>query len=260
MITNPSKQCLLFLSIVFLLSTSSSLLRVSAKEFVASSEFQILDPLDTVPAGLHIRIDMTTGERWAKIAVAGEDDMQVAVPVHVTPDGDDAAEAALASLNAPPKAEDSYDYAMMHRMLSKLPEEEKEAMSDLGMSLPPLLLDDMARTSEDARLAWEVKMQKIWKYRQEKVNKAMETLVDYPEVLKAILKTLSSHATLDSATVVDALDALSQHVDDIDLARDFHTMGGWKLLSEILTILRRQHSNSNGKQLRRLFTDSVVHL
>ena len=39
-----------------------------SKEFVATNSWQKLDPEDTIPAGLHVRMDMTTGERFAKIA------------------------------------------------------------------------------------------------------------------------------------------------------------------------------------------------
>jgi len=58
----------LFIGLVTFLSLSS------AKEFVATDEWQVLPPEDSVPAGLHIRLDMETGQRWAKIAKADDGD------------------------------------------------------------------------------------------------------------------------------------------------------------------------------------------
>ena len=46
-----------------------------SKEFVATDEWQVLPPEDTVPTGLHVRLDMTTGERFAKIASADDEEL-----------------------------------------------------------------------------------------------------------------------------------------------------------------------------------------
>ena len=37
---------------------------VAAKELEATKEWQLLGENDTVAAGMHIRMDMTTGEKW----------------------------------------------------------------------------------------------------------------------------------------------------------------------------------------------------
>jgi hypothetical protein len=54
-------------------SSSSSIITTSigvtiahAKEIVATNEWQLLTENDTLPAGLHVRIDLTTGQKWAK--------------------------------------------------------------------------------------------------------------------------------------------------------------------------------------------------
>lgn len=41
--------------------------RVQGKELVATHEWQRIGPNDTLPAGMEIRIDMTTGEKWARL-------------------------------------------------------------------------------------------------------------------------------------------------------------------------------------------------
>ncbi|EJK72227.1 hypothetical protein THAOC_06257 [Thalassiosira oceanica] len=40
---------------------------VHAKEIVATTEWQVLADGDTIPAGLHVRIDLSTGEKLVKI-------------------------------------------------------------------------------------------------------------------------------------------------------------------------------------------------
>lgn len=46
--------------------TTSIGMTAQAKEIVATNEWQLLSENDTLPAGLHVRIDLTTGEKWAK--------------------------------------------------------------------------------------------------------------------------------------------------------------------------------------------------
>jgi len=46
--------------------TTSIVTTAQAKEIVATNEWQLLGENDTLPAGLHVRIDLTTGEKWAK--------------------------------------------------------------------------------------------------------------------------------------------------------------------------------------------------
>mmetsp|Transcript_26997 Transcript_26997/g.56805 ORF Transcript_26997/g.56805 Transcript_26997/m.56805 type:complete len:109 (+) Transcript_26997:227-553(+) len=43
-----------------------------AEEIVATSKWQIIKEGDTLPAGLHIKVDLSTGEKWAKL-VEGND-------------------------------------------------------------------------------------------------------------------------------------------------------------------------------------------
>ena len=49
------------------MGSSMSLLFCDAKEIVATTEWQKLGENDTIPAGLHVKMDISTGERWAKI-------------------------------------------------------------------------------------------------------------------------------------------------------------------------------------------------
>ena len=46
----------------------------NAKEIVATNEWQLLSDNDTIPAGLHVRMDLTTGEKWVKIATNDDEE------------------------------------------------------------------------------------------------------------------------------------------------------------------------------------------
>merc|ERR1719253_57448 len=78
----------------FLLPSTSSSLRTTpffsfhifyhaeAKEIAATNEWQLLSENDTIPAGLHVRMDLSTGEKWAKIPEDEERDEDVEAAVH----------------------------------------------------------------------------------------------------------------------------------------------------------------------------------
>ena len=46
-----------------------------AKEIVATSQWQRIKEGDTLPAGLHIKVDLSTGEKWARLVDSGNDFM-----------------------------------------------------------------------------------------------------------------------------------------------------------------------------------------
>jgi hypothetical protein len=55
-------------------STPLSSIFVESKEIVATHEWQRLGENDTLPAGLHVRMDLSTGEKWAKLPSDDDDD------------------------------------------------------------------------------------------------------------------------------------------------------------------------------------------
>jgi hypothetical protein len=51
----------------------------SAKEIVPTKKWQRVMENDTLPAGMHINVDLQTGEKWAKIADDSMEDYSVEV-------------------------------------------------------------------------------------------------------------------------------------------------------------------------------------
>ena len=185
-----------------------------AAEMVATSEWQRLGPDDTIPKGLHVRIDMETGEKWAKLVDDGEEDVGLAAPYNGDGGGEEAVEvvvgadgsatavsssssasvsvstASSSSAVAPvddeetapppgPRNEDGsrLDYGMMHRTLSKLGDDEMARYG--GLPAPPA-----AHVTPEERLGFERQMKEIWERRQQEIASMQEEfMADLPKML-----------------------------------------------------------------------------
>lgn len=185
-----------------------------AKEIEATNEWQALGENDTIAAGMHVRMDLSTGEKWVKVATDESTDphstSSLAVTAHGTID-----------------AEPDYDFEMMYRILSQLPDDEKQR---IGLPEEP-----ENRNDEQFRQ----QMREIWALRQTELKKWEEQhQADLPKLLKERIHTLKEFLTDSSKSSVDfiqeVLADLEYHLCDIDMARDFHTLGGWPVLAQYL--------------------------
>jgi len=291
----------------------SSLWFVSSKEVEVTAEWALLGENDTIPAGVHVRMDMTTGEKWVKLIDEEEDEdgssgesttkTNVEVDAHgnvvsssamdptssvsvavssstkdkdgaVVIDEDDDNNNNNHENNEPPQdlsLEDlNYDYDMMHRTLSKLPPEEQERMG-----LPDVPSTSKSTYAQDRQI-FEQRMKDIWLARQEELQFVQEEIVaDLPKLLKHRIDMISSYleapynqlvelqdvdASLKGRTYEDdddddenemlmtdivlVLQDLEYHLSDLDMARDFHTLGGWPLLVSLLSTSVHEQPNT----------------
>lgn len=68
-------KMIVLLSFLFMCYTSySPFSTVHAKEIVATNEWQKLEEGDSIPKGLHVRMDIETGEKWVKLLDEDESD------------------------------------------------------------------------------------------------------------------------------------------------------------------------------------------
>ena len=164
-----------------------------AKEIEPTKEWQLLGENDTIPAGLHVRMDMTTGEKWAKImdeddGEVGDEDKKQFKDVHINAGRNSKSSVSLAIVKTDGDVEieqndndgaktsrnsTNYDFDMMFRTLSKLPQEEIEAMGGLP-ELPN-------SKKGPARIAFEEGMLNIWKKRQAEL---LDLEMNFPEILR----------------------------------------------------------------------------
>uniref|UniRef100_A0A6U9WBC5 Nucleotide exchange factor SIL1 n=1 Tax=Pseudo-nitzschia australis TaxID=44445 RepID=A0A6U9WBC5_9STRA len=219
-----------------------------AKEIEATNEWQRVEGNDTIPAGAHVRMDMTTGEKWVKLLIDDDDEAEdgsgkksVSMAVVETDgtvkiDETEKEDKKLTQNNS----KDNLNFEMMHRTLSKLPPEEIVAMGGL-----PELPDSK---EGPVRTVFEKRMLTIWEKRQAEL---LEMELNFPEILKARiagikkyladpetqLESIDLDADQDDDIVTDIVSLLKDlefQLADIDMARDFHTMEGWSFLVEIL--------------------------
>jgi len=246
-----------------------------AKEIEATNEWQKVEGNDTIPAGAHVRMDMTTGEKWVKLM--SEDDKTEANKVkdsHIQRNagGSDKRSVSTAVIEADgtvvQDTEDdneqlfeknaNYDFDMMHRTLSKLPPEEIVAMGGL-----PELPDSKEASLRDE---FEERMLEIWTKRQAEL---LEMQLNFPEILKARITGIKEYIA-DPETQLESVDLNSDHDDDvvtdivsllkdlefqltdIDMARDFHTMEGWSMLVQLVAEATHLPINKTINELSRI--------
>jgi nucleotide exchange factor SIL1 len=229
--------------------------------FVSAAEIQpepgIWMPIgenDTIPAGMHVRMDMTTGEKWVKPIEDEEDDSYNAVEknddapaaatsVQLVMDGSEGGDTTSTKIS---KEAPQYDYDRMHATLAQLPPEEHERMGGLP-ELPPSS-DGREGVAAVERKRFEARMKEIWETRQAELQQIQqEQMVDLPQVLKTQISYLQDYTNgmRSIASVTEDLTELEFLLSDVDMARDFHTLQGWPwLLSVLVGYPTHNHSNT----------------
>jgi len=250
----------------------------NAKEIEVTKDWQMIGENDTIPAGMHVRMDLTTGGKWVKLMDKDGDEQEKDVTkrnsavstVIVEEDGatriQDGNNLEInENIRSNGSASVDYNYEIMHRTLSKLPDEEKELMG----GLPELPLSNEA---ESSKIAFKQRMIEIWKLRQERLVQLQESVINFPEVLKMRIASIEKYLedpltqlisiNLDESFdgdgdgdadthIVSVLKDLEYQLSDIDMARDFHSMGGWPFLVQLVPDESHFPSNKTIQQLSR---------
>lgn len=131
--------------------------------------------------------------------------------------------ASIADLDDHP-IEDN-DAARADRMLAALesiPADERQGMD--------LDVDDLLSKPLSERLA---ELEKLWAVRQQELREAYEAMPKVNELLTQRIDVLKDADATEEA-VIGALADLEDLLSDIDMARDFHTIGGFPTLASRL--------------------------
>uniref|UniRef100_A0A8C3H0A4 Nucleotide exchange factor SIL1 n=1 Tax=Corvus moneduloides TaxID=1196302 RepID=A0A8C3H0A4_CORMO len=164
--------------------------------FYPTDQWQTLRPGQAVPAGSHVRLNLQTGEREAKL------------PDSENGESDGRGERRRKRLGKVDVDANSFTSEELKKALAKMKESEK------------------AERKEEVRKKFRPIEQ--LKEEFEKLNMKMET--DYEIMVKLISKLNSSASTLDEK--VAALYDLEYYVHQVDNAKDFLSMGGLRLVIE----------------------------
>lgn len=224
---------------VFFASLLYTLSSTQGREIVVTNEWQVIGENDTVPQGMHVRLDLTTGEKLVKLPEADNGQQR-----------NNNKAISISNKDSDDNEKLSYDFEMMYRTFSNLPADEKERMG----GIPELKADSVASLSPEAREIFEARMKKLWETRQEEIRAFEADFgADLPQLLKDriarlreyLLDPVSHLAQMDLneirtegaiTHIVSVLEDLEFQVADIDMAKDFHTLGGWHLLVELLSL------------------------
>ena len=239
-----------------------------------------------------MRVDLSTGEKWAKLPSDDEDGEENIKAVAVENDDDEQgdrqkkvnvatidASGALTIVPDDDKSSDdgkaqeqstaSKDYTMMHRVMSHLPPEELESFG----GLPALPSTDSSTTKLTAQelKEFETKMELLWQHRQEELQKFQDSIADLPKILQERIGTIKEYLMESGKleelltrrlsdkdddnmnedddgianNVLKALQDLEFQLSDVDMARDFHTLGGWPYLIALLDDTLHHVNNYN---------------
>eukprot|EP00984_Skeletonema_dohrnii_P030192 scaffold21476_cov88-Skeletonema_dohrnii-CCMP3373.AAC.3 len=158
------------------------------------------------------------------------------------------------------------DYKMMHRVMSQLPPEELAPFGGLP-ALPSSSSNDTTTKLTALELKeFETKMELLWQHRQEELQKMQSdgSIADLPKILGERIEMLKGYlmdsggglmelvegrrnsvdhdedeedgtnSSSSANNIIEALRDLEFQLSDVDMARDFHTLGGWPYLIALL--------------------------
>eukprot|EP01084_Bolivina_argentea_P254498 427852_1 len=82
-------------------------------------------------------------------------------------------------------------------------------------------------------------LDELWAFRQDILKDLTESMIEHADVLGRLIETLRRVDEVkggmgDDESIVGALQELEDLLSDVDQAKDFHTLGGWIALSELL--------------------------
>lgn len=261
------RRLYIILGIFQILVISLSLKYCESKEVELTNEWHLLQENETLPKGVHVKMDMTTGEKWVKLADKN-DKKEGGMIVSEKNVDDKIVESVLeadGSLSILPDADEDVkekneyigeDVMTIHRTLSQLPKDEQDRIGGLP-ELPALPGSTSNITKQDYE-KFELKLKEIWEKRQEELKQAQDEIVaDVPSILMDRIKAIRSF--IDDGSIVnrtegnDSRDSISEllfilkeleyDLSDIDMSRDFYTLGGWDILVSLL--LPDTHKNAN---------------
>ncbi|CAH0477769.1 unnamed protein product [Peronospora belbahrii] len=233
---------------------------VTVPEFVATNNWQELLPGQGIPRGLHVRLNLETGKREAKLVDPNEQDTHESMrSVVVNPNAEDtmitvstdisgeivsdddmlivndeegfsnAAESTKSADEEAEKAdteafEPSWNHEKMYDVLQALPEPPKVE----GMNI-----HEAREKLSPAEFRQQVVS--LWKKRQDELKEALESLQDDAKYLGKLLEQFKeAENNSDTEGQLSVLEVLEWEVQDLDKTHVFNFIGGFGIIAEYL--------------------------
>lgn len=128
------------------------------------------------------------------------------------------------------------------------PVSEQQRIDGIKSAFMKLPSEELARLGVDmnqdyvAGTKFATQLENAWSRRQAELKDLMEKQLDSAEYMKNISETLQDLQVSDEEILLN-LKELEQLLSDIDNARDFHTIGGWPILTSLLPGLTTRPKN-----------------
>ncbi|KAL3668202.1 hypothetical protein V7S43_007063 [Phytophthora oleae] len=237
---------------------------VTVPEFVATNEWQELLPGQGVPRGLHVRLNLETGKREAKLVDPNEPDSEESMrSVVVDPDAkettvtvstdisgdivtqeseddtltvtDEASEDAVGlrtvdtelteeGVDEAPAAEPNWNHEKIYEVLQALPEPPKVEGMDIHEAHEKLSPAEFRK-----------QIVTLWKKRQAELKDALESLQDDAKYLGKLLEQFKeAEENGDTEGQLSVLEVLEWEVQDLDKTHVFNFIGGFNIIAEYL--------------------------
>lgn len=245
-----------FLHFQFLLILLTYILTITySHEITATKEWQILKEGETIPSGLHVQMNLTSGITMVK-QIEEEEPSAAHLSISSINDFD---KKVLINYDVPSK--DLNDVIVQQYHILTSVSLESDSWKDMLPMLPNV------NATEQQHQIFEQEVTHIWNSRQEQLRQWQEEHVaDIPTFIKEQIEALESYIQSQQTCGKDLsehmevtqlrkiLQELEGHVQDIDFARDFRQMGGWRLLLSLLfesthgqNSLRENHEPTSSK-------------
>jgi hypothetical protein len=129
---------------------------------------------------------------------------------------------SLAGMDDFPAAVEGDRFQRMEAALRGLPDEEQARLG-----LDSLLEGDLSGPERDEAL------EALWKVRQAEIKAVMDSMVKPADLLTSLIGHIEGE---DEDMALEAMEALVDLLSDMDMARDFITLGGWPAVSRRLSL------------------------
>ncbi|KAL4136961.1 hypothetical protein PRIC2_000489 [Phytophthora ramorum] len=234
-------------------------------EFVATNEWQELLPGQGVPRGLHVRLNLETGKREAKLVDPNEDDTESMRSVVVDPNAMQTTVMVSTDISGDIVTDESEDDALTV-VDEEIPEEEVSgAIVDVGtddteapegaepaepnwnhdkiyevlQALPePPKVEGMDIHEAHEKLSpaeFRQQIVTLWKKRQAELKEALESLQDDAKYLGKLFEQFKeAEQNGDTEGQLSVLEVLEWEVQDLDKTHVFNFIGGFGIIAEYL--------------------------
>jgi len=177
------------------------------------------------------------------------------------------------------------DYKMMHRVMSQLPPEELAPFGGLPALPSSSSSNGTTKLTALELKEFETKMELLWQHRQDELQKMQSdgSIADLPKILGERIEMLKGYlmdsgdglmellegrrssidddededdgtnSSSSANNIIEALRDLEFQLSDVDMARDFHTLGGWPYLIALLDdTLHGGHDDDDNDEIQAL--------